>query len=221
MQEQIETSWQKILVEEFKQAYFLKLSKTIDIAYLKPNIFPARDNIFTAFKICLFSDVKVVILGQDPYHATGQAHGLAFSVQSGVKLPPSLKNIYLELAADIAKTVNNQPGNLEAWAKQGVLLLNTVLTVESGKPGSHQGIGWEIFTDAVIKKISAKETPVVFILWGKPAASKIKLIDTSKHLVLTAPHPSPLSAYRGFFGCKHFSLTNQFLIKHNLTPINW
>ena len=164
--------------------------------------------------------MKVVLLGQDPYHGDGQAHGLSFSVPDNIAIPPSLRNIYKELAADLGTTIP-QSGNLEHWATQGVLLLNSTLTVERGKPGSHQGLGWETFTDAVIKKISDEKDHVVFLLWGKFAEKKSALIDDRKHLILTAPHPSPLSAYTGFLGCKHFSTCNAYLKKTGQTPINW
>jgi uracil-DNA glycosylase len=221
MHVQIEDSWKKVLEDEFKLPYFIELSRTVGKVYLEgAPIYPAPKAIFKAFELCPFDSVKVVILGQDPYHGVGQAHGLCFSVQEGVKVPPSLKNIYKELLNDLNIPISNS-GNLEHWAKQGVLLLNATLTVEGGKPGSHQGLGWEQFTDAIIQKISNEKEHVVFLLWGKYAEMKGGKIDTKKHLVLTAPHPSPFSAYTGFFGCKHFSITNKYLRNHGEKPIEW
>lgn len=183
-------------------------------------IFPAAEAVFNAFKLTPFTQVKVVILGQDPYHQPGQAHGLAFSVPKTVAPPPSLVNIYKEISEDIG-AIPPRHGNLEHWAEQGVLLLNTVLTVEANKANSHRNRGWETFTDAVIQALNQAPQPIVFLLWGKPAQSKSPLINTEKHTILTAPHPSPLSAYRGFFGCKHFSQTNRWLVRHKQTPIRW
>jgi uracil-DNA glycosylase len=217
---QIEPSWKKILSEEFSKPYFLKLSKTIKSAYLNKSVFPASQNIFKAFKLCPFDSIKVVILGQDPYHGPGQAQGLCFSVPNEISIPPSLKNIYKEIQTDIGTPIPKS-GNIERWAKQGVLLLNATLTVENGQAGSHQKLGWEIFTDATIKKISDKKEHVVFLLWGKYAQAKSSLIDEKKHLVLKAPHPSPLSAHTGFFGCRHFSKTNQYLKENYLKEIEW
>jgi len=217
---QIEPSWKKILSEEFSKPYFLKLSKTIKSAYLNKSVFPASQNIFKAFKLCPFDSIKVVILGQDPYHGPGQAQGLCFSVPNETSIPPSLKNIYKEIQTDIGTPIPKS-GNIERWAKQGVLLLNATLTVENGQAGSHQKLGWEIFTDATIKKISDKKEHVVFLLWGKYAQAKSSLIDEKKHLVLKAPHPSPLSAHTGFFGCRHFSKTNQYLKENYLKEIEW
>lgn len=217
---QIEPSWKKILSEEFSKPYFLKLSKTIKSAYLNKSVFPAPQNIFKAFKLCPFDSIKVVILGQDPYHGPGQAQGLCFSVPNEISIPPSLKNIYKEIQTDIGTPIPKS-GNIERWAKQGVLLLNATLTVENGQAGSHQKLGWEIFTDATIKKISDKKEHVVFLLWGKYAQAKSSLIDEKKHLVLKAPHPSPLSAHTGFFGCRHFSKTNQYLKENYLKEIEW
>ena len=217
----IEDSWKKILDDEFELPYFKTLSQRVKDAYLTSvSIFPPVNLIFNAFELCPFDSVKVVILGQDPYHGIGQAHGLCFSVQEGVKVPPSLKNIYKELKNDLDIPISDS-GNLEHWAKQGVFLLNATLTVEGGKPGSHQGLGWEQFTDAVIQKISDQKEQVVFLLWGKYAQMKGEKIDTQKHLVLTAPHPSPFSAYTGFFGCRHFSMTNEYLKNHGEKPIEW
>lgn len=220
MNEQIEPSWKKVLVNEFNTSYFSLLTKAVGSTYLKQTVFPPQLLLFNAFTQCPFNRVKVVILGQDPYHGEGQAHGLAFSVPDGVVIPPSLRNIFKEINSDVGPTVSTS-GNLEHWAKQGLLLLNSTLTVESGRAGSHQGLGWEQFTDAVIKIISTEREHVVFLLWGAFANSKRTLIDESKHLVLTAPHPSPLSAYRGFLGCQHFSQTNTYLINHGYSPIIW
>lgn len=216
----MEQSWKTVLEAEFKKPYFSDLTKTVKAAYLERIIFPSSENIFNAFNLCPFNKVKVVILGQDPYHGIGQAHGLAFSVPDCVKTPPSLKNIYKEIKSDLGVTVS-ETGNLERWAKQGVLLLNSTLTVEAGRPGSHQGIGWETFTDHVIKTISDQKEHVVFLLWGNFAEAKADLIDKKKHLILKAPHPSPLSAYRGFLGCRHFSKTNEYLEQLHLGEINW
>lgn len=221
MNVQIETSWKKALHTEFESSYFIDLSQKVRDAYLGTTpIYPPPKSIFRAFELCPFSMVKVVILGQDPYHGKGQAHGLCFSVQDGVSVPPSLQNIYKELHDDLGITVPTS-GNLERWAAQGVFLLNATLTVEAGKAGSHQGLGWEQFTDAVIQKISDEKEHVVFLLWGKYAQDKGRIIDTKKHLVLKAPHPSPFSAYSGFFGCKHFSQTNLYLERYGLRKIDW
>lgn len=217
---QIEPSWKKALQDEFEKPYFKELSETIRKAYLEKTVFPPPKLVFNAFEHCHFDDVKVVILGQDPYHGDGQAHGLSFSVPDGTKTPPSLQNIYKEIKDDIGTEVPIS-GNLERWAEQGVLLLNATLTVEKGNAGSHQGLGWERLTSAVIQKISDEQKNVVFLLWGKYAQEKGKNIDTSKHLVLTAAHPSPFSAHNGFFGCKHFSKTNEYLIEHGKKSICW
>lgn len=213
-------TWNKHMKSEMQKSYFLDLLRAIDVSYKKTTVFPTKEYIFNAFKHCPFEDVRVVILGQDPYHGAGQAHGLSFSVPDGVNIPPSLRNIYKELASDIGKQIP-ESGNLEHWAKQGVLLLNSTLTVEEGLAGFHQGWGWETFTDEVIQNISDKKEHVVFLLWGKFAQDKAKLVDETKHLILKAPHPSPLSSHRGFFGCQHFSQTNTYLSMHNLAPINW
>lgn len=221
MNVKIEDSWKRALAQEFNAPYFKTLSETVRSAYLGATpIFPPPQYVFNAFTLCPFDQVKVVIIGQDPYHGAGQAHGLCFSVQDGVRLPPSLKNIYKELVDDLGVPLRTS-GNLTDWARQGVLLLNATLTVTESKPGSHQGLGWETFTDAVIKKISDEKEHVVFILWGKYAQDKGAMIDTTKHLVLKAAHPSPFSAYAGFFGCKHFSKTNTYLREHGMTPIEW
>ena len=217
----IEDSWKDALGDEFALPYFSELSRIVREAYLATvPVFPPPKLIFNAFGLCPFDEVKVVILGQDPYHGIGQAHGLCFSVPDGVSVPPSLKNIYKELKSDLNIPISDS-GNLERWARQGVLLLNATLTVEANKPGSHQGLGWEQFTDAAIEKISNEKDHVVFLLWGKYAQMKGEKIDTQKHLVLTAPHPSPFSAYTGFFGCKHFSKTNEYLKSHGEKQIEW
>ncbi len=216
----IEQSWKEVLGEEFTKEYFVNLTEAVRNSYLSSTVFPPPKLVFNAFTQCPFREVKVVILGQDPYHGEGQAHGLSFSVQDGIKIPPSLQNIYKELAVDLQKEIPRS-GNLERWAKQGVLLLNATLTVEKDKAGSHQGIGWETFTDEVIKKISDEKEHVVFLLWGKYAQNKAKLIDDKKHHILTAPHPSPFSVHSGFFGCRHFSKTNIYLKKQGLEEIEW
>jgi uracil-DNA glycosylase len=213
-------SWNKLLKPEMKKGYFVDLARAIDVSYKKTTVFPAKADIFAAFTHCPFEDVAVVILGQDPYHGAGQAHGLSFSVPDDTKIPPSLRNIYKELASDVGVSMA-ESGNLTHWSRQGVLLLNSTLTVEEGLAGYHQGWGWETFTDEVIQTISDKKEHVVFLLWGKFAQDKAKLVDTTKHLILTAPHPSPLSSHRGFFGCRHFSQTNQDLKQHNLPEIQW
>ena len=220
MHAKMEASWKVALDKEFKEPYFAELTTAVREAYLEKTVFPPPQFIFNAFSLCPFDQVKVAILGQDPYHNPGQAHGLSFSVPDGVKTPPSLQNIYKEIKSDLGIDVPSS-GNLEHWAKQGILLLNATLTVEERSPGSHQGLGWETFTDAVIKTISDQKEHVVFLLWGNFARSKAPLIDKEKHLVLEAAHPSPFSAHNGFFGCKHFSKTNQYLKKHELQPIEW
>ena len=216
----IEESWKILLSDEFNKNYFTELKQFLLEEKKQHTIYPRGSDIFNAFNFTPFEKIKVVILGQDPYHGNGQAHGLSFSVPDGVKKPPSLKNIFKELAEDlqipIAKT-----GNLTSWAKQGVLLLNATLTVRSKKAGSHQKKGWEKFTDAIIQKISTEKEGVIFLLWGRFAQDKVKLIDKNKHQILTAPHPSPFSAYSGFFGCKHFSKTNTILKEQGLIEINW
>ncbi len=220
MNVQIDESWRKALGDEFEQEYFKILSSQIREAYLTATVYPPPKLIFNAFEHCPFAKVKVVILGQDPYHGAGQANGLSFSVPDGVRIPPSLQNIYKEIKDDLGIKIP-ESGNLERWAEQGVLLLNATLTVGAGFAGSHQGLGWERFTDAVIQKISDEKKHVVFLLWGRYAQDKGKNIDNTKHLVLTAPHPSPFSAHTGFSGCKHFSKTNEYLAKHKLSKINW
>ncbi|HEY0964444.1 MAG TPA: uracil-DNA glycosylase [Candidatus Paceibacterota bacterium] len=216
----IDPSWKKALEDEFGKPYFENLTAKVRGAYLKGGVFPPPKMVFNALNLCPFERVRVVILGQDPYHGAGQAHGLSFSVPEGVRPPPSLQNIYKEIAADIGTPIP-QSGSLERWAAQGVLLLNATLTVENGKPGSHQGWGWETFTDAIIKTISDQKEHVVFLLWGNYARAKKPLIDTTKHCVLEAPHPSPFSAHSGFFGSKHFSKTNTYLQQHGKEPIMW
>ena len=210
----------KTIVEiESQKEYYQKLHKIIDQEYQTKTIYPPKQQIFRALNLCDFDDVKVVILGQDPYHEPHQANGLAFSVTKDVRIPPSLVNIYKEIHDDLGLPIPNH-GDLTYWAKQGVLLLNNVLTVEKGKANSHKGLGWETFTLNVVHYLNEREKPLVFILWGKNAIEKKKYID-SRHLVLTSVHPSPLSAYRGFFGSRHFSKTNEFLIKNGMTPIDW
>ena len=213
-------SWDNVLDEEFKKPYFNELLSKVDEEYSKYKIYPPREKIFSAFKLCDYEDVKVVLLGQDPYHGYGQAHGLCFSVLPGVAAPPSLKNMFKELASDVGTTIPNH-GCLISWAKQGVLLLNTTMTVREGQPNSHASLGWQKFTDEVIRKINELDKSVVFLLWGANAKSKIPFITNKKHLVLSCAHPSPLSAYNGFFGCKHFSKTNEFLKANGRKEIDW
>ena len=220
MEVRIEKSWKEQLVSEFDKPYFTTLTDFVRKEYAERQIFPPAKLIFNAFDSCPFGDVKVVILGQDPYHGIGQAHGLCFSVNDGVQNPPSLQNIYKEISSDLGiETLAT--GNLERWVKQGVFLLNATLTVRANMAGSHQGKGWERFTDAVIQILSEKRENLVFLLWGSYAQQKATLIDSSKHLILKAVHPSPLSAYRGFFGCKHFSKTYEYLRQNGLKEINW
>ena len=220
MQVNIADSWKNILQSEFEKAYFKKLTDFVASEYKKNACFPNEEAIFAAFDLCSFEALKVVIIGQDPYHGEGQANGLCFSVKEGIKYPPSLQNIFKELTMDL-KVPMPKTGNLENWAKQGVLLLNATLTVRAHAPGSHQNQGWETFTDAAIAKISEQKEHVVFLLWGKFAASKSKLIDLSKHTVFTAPHPSPLGAWRGWFGSQHFSKTNAVLNAQDTKEISW
>lgn len=216
----IGNDWDQILSNEFKKEYFINLINKIRDEYKKKTVFPRKDQVFNAFRYTPYKDLKVVILGQDPYHGVGEAEGLSFSVPLDIKKPPSLVNIFKELNDDLGVPVPNH-GSLHSWAKQGVLLLNATLTVIKDLAGSHQGLGWETFTDNVIKIINEKETPVVFILWGRYARSKKKLITNSIHYVIESAHPSPLSAYNGFFGSHPFSKTNNFLIKNNIKPIDW
>jgi len=216
----ITNDWAKPLSEEFRKPYYRDLYTKVLEEYRTRKIFPAADDIFNAFHLTPLHQVKVVILGQDPYHNDGQAHGLCFSVKPNVEIPPSLVNIYQELHDDLGCKIPNN-GYLVKWAEQGVLLLNTVLTVRAHQANSHRGIGWEQFTDAVIEAVNREDRPIVFLLWGRPAQMKKSMLHNPKHLILEAPHPSPLSAYRGFFGCKHFSRANEFLIAHGLEPIDW
>ena len=217
----IEPSWEKALADEFALPYFTTLRESVRRAYLgELPVYPPAKLVFNAFNLCPFDRVKVIILGQDPYHGNGQAHGLAFSVPDGIRIPPSLQNIYKEIRDDLGTSIPLS-GNLERWATQGVLLLNATLTVGANEPASHQGLGWETFTDAVIAKVSEEKEHVVFLLWGKYAQEKSAHIDTTKHLVLKAPHPSPFSAHTGFLGCKHFSKTNNYLRSHGKKPIAW
>ncbi len=221
MEVKIEKSWKEALQDEFGKEYFQKLTEFVKDEYKSGAVYPPAKFIFHAFELTPFNKVKVVILGQDPYHGPGQAHGLSFSVPEGISAPPSLQNIHKELKSDLGSETSKESGNLEYWAKQGVLLLNATLTVRAHTAGSHQKKGWEQFTDAVIQTLSQKRNTRVFILWGRYAQEKGKLIDRTKHLVLEAAHPSPFSAYNGFFGSKPFSKTNEYLAKHGLEPIVW
>jgi uracil-DNA glycosylase len=217
---QIEGGWKDALKEEFSSSYFAELKEFLLEEKKKFTVFPPGGQIFSAFNYTPFDQVQVVILGQDPYHGPGQAHGLCFSVPHGVAQPPSLVNIFKELQNDLG-IPPPQHGNLEKWTKQGVLLLNATLTVRANQAGSHQGRGWEQFTDAAIRKLSEKRAGIVFLLWGRFAQAKEALIDKNKHYILKAAHPSPLSAYNGFIGCRHFSKTNELLIRHGFQPIDW
>lgn len=212
--------WEKALSKEFKKPYYLKLYNTVRSEYSKTTVYPPSEEIFTAFNLTDINDVKVLILGQDPYHEQGQAHGLSFSVKPGVAIPPSLLNIYKELEDELSLYIPNN-GYLEKWAKQGVLMLNTVLTVRAHNANSHKGIGWEEFTDAAIMALNELDKPIVYMLWGSNARSKAKMLNNKKQLVLEAPHPSPLSSYRGFFGCNHFIKCNEFLKANGLSEIDW
>ena len=216
----IANDWLEPLAPEFKKPYYARLYQTVKNEYNTHITFPPADEIFSAFELTPLSQVKVVILGQDPYHDVGQAHGLCFSVKPENDIPPSLVNIYKELQDDLGCYIPDN-GYLVKWAKQGVLLLNTVLTVRAHQANSHRNIGWEEFTDAAISAVNRQDRPIVFMLWGRPAQMKAELLDNPKHLILKAPHPSPLSAYRGFFGCRHFSQANRFLEEHGETPIDW
>ncbi len=215
-----DNDWQDIISEEFEKQYYLDLRQKLKHEYTKSKVFPDMTNIFNALHFTPYSDVKAVIIGQDPYHGENQAHGLCFSVNHGIKIPPSLVNIYKELNDDLGFDIPNH-GYLKKWADQGVLMLNAILTVNAHKAASHHGYGWEMFTDNIISLVNEKETPVVFILWGSFAGSKSKLITNPKHLIIKSPHPSPLSSYRGFFGSKPFSKTNNFLASNNIEPIDW
>jgi len=217
---QIEQEWLEVLRPEFAKPYFTELKSFLLEEKKLYRVYPPGNRIFAAFDLSPFSKIKVVILGQDPYHGDGQAHGLCFSVPEGIALPPSLVNIYKELTTDLGIPLPKS-GNLEKWAKQGVLLLNATLTVRANQAGSHQRRGWENFTDEVIRQLSARHSGLVFILWGSYAQAKEALIDTTKHFVLKAVHPSPLSVYRGFFGCRHFSRTNELLVKAGKEPVDW
>ncbi len=212
--------WDEILADEFEKPYYLEIRQFLRNEYSTRQIYPNMNDIFNALKYTSFEDTKVVIIGQDPYHGAGQAHGLCFSVKEGVPFPPSLRNIFKELADDVGKEIP-QHGELTDWAKQGVLLLNAVLTVREGEPTSHSKIGWETFTDRVIAELNKKETPVVFLLWGAYAQKKAEIITNPIHKKLMSVHPSPLSASRGFFGCRHFSKTNEILIQNGMSPIKW
>lgn len=216
----ISNDWADALRPEYSKPYYRNLYTTLNREFKEYVIYPPADDIFNAFHLTPLHDVKVVILGQDPYHNVGQAHGLCFSVREDVEIPPSLVNIYRELHDDLGCEIPDN-GCLTKWARQGVLLLNTVLTVRAHKPNSHKGIGWEEFTDAVIRILNKQDRPIVYLLWGGPAREKKKMLDNPRHLILEAPHPSPLSAYRGFFGCRHFSQTNEFLRFHKLGEIDW
>ena len=216
----IENDWARALQDEFRKDYYSKLFEFVGHEYQTNTIYPPGDDIFNAFHLTPLHDVKCVILGQDPYHEPGQAHGLSFSVKPGVDIPPSLQNIYKELNTDLGCQIPNN-GYLVKWAKQGVLLLNAVLTVRAHAAASHQNKGWEQFTDAVIEQINKEDRPIVFMLWGSFARSKKKMLNNPKHLILEAPHPSTLSAYRGFFGCHHFSKCNEFLKANGIEPIDW
>lgn len=220
MLDKIPDGWKSILNDEIKKDYYQQLAQFLETEYSNDIIFPKKENIFKALEATPFADVQVVILGQDPYHGDNQAHGLSFSVLPGEKIPPSLKNMYKELASDLEIEESNT-GYLMPWAKQGILLLNTVLTVRKGQANSHKGKGWETFTDAIIQTLNKRDDPIIFVLWGKPAQQKKKMIDTNKHFFVEAPHPSPLSAYRGFFGSQPFSQINTLLEKQGKNPINW
>jgi uracil-DNA glycosylase len=217
---QIEESWKTVLRDEFSSKYFSSLKDFLIAEKQKYQVYPPGPKIFSAFNHTPFNELKLVILGQDPYHGAGQAHGLCFSVPDGIPKPPSLQNIFKEIKDDLGYDIPST-GNLEKWADQGVLLINAILTVRAGVPGSHQNQGWEQFTDAIIRKLSEKRSGLVFLLWGNFAIAKRELIDASKHHILTAAHPSPFSAHRGFFGCKHFSKANEILRQENKTEINW
>ena len=216
----IDNDWLEPLSGEFKKPYYRELYTFVRQEYREHVIYPPADEIFTAFHLTPLSKVKAVILGQDPYHEPGQAHGLCFSVKPGVEAPPSLVNIYKELSDDLGCTIPNN-GYLVKWASQGVLMLNTILTVRAHAAFSHKGKGWETFTDAAIRILNDVNRPMVFLLWGKPAQEKKEYLTNPAHLILTAPHPSPLSAYRGFFGCRHFSRANAYLTEHGISPIDW
>ena len=216
----IQNDWTELLKPEFEKPYFKQLAQTVNTAYKTQTAYPPAKLVFNAFKLCSLAQVKVVIIGQDPYHQVGQANGLCFSVNDGIRIPPSLMNIFKELKTDIPNFELPQSGNLEKWAAQGVLLLNAILTVEAGKPGSHKDYNWQTFTDTVIKLLSDQKENLVFLLWGNFAMAKRELIDGNKHFILTAAHPSPL-ARGAYFGSKHFSKTNNYLISKGIAPVNW
>lgn len=216
----IESGWQEALAGQWQQPYFAELSRKVHQCYRTQECYPPAAQVFAAFDACPYSDTRVVILGQDPYHGPGQANGLCFSVAPGVAMPPSLVNIFKEVSADTGAPMPSD-GNLERWAAQGVLLLNSVLTVQAYQAASHQGLGWETFTDSVIRTLAQNRKHIVFMLWGNYAIRKGAFINRDEHLVLASPHPSPLSAHRGFFGNRHFSRANQYLAQHGLTPIQW
>lgn len=216
----IGNEWDDILKGEFEKEYYLNLREFLKKEYFTYHIFPNMYDIFNALKYTSYSDVKAVIIGQDPYHGQGQAHGLCFSVQKGVAVPPSLQNIYKEIYSDLGISPANH-GYLKKWADNGVLMMNAVLTVREGQANSHKGKGWEIFTDRVIELLNEREKPIVFLLWGGNAKQKMRLITNPNHLILQAAHPSPLSAFNGFFGCRHFSKANEFLVNHGMEPIDW
>ena len=216
----IGNEWDALLADEIHKDYYLKLRQFLISEYTTRRIYPPMEDIFNALRHTSYSDVRAVILGQDPYHGPGQAHGMCFSVKRGTPPPPSLQNIFKEIKSDLGIDPP-QHGELTSWADNGVLLLNTVLTVRAHQANSHRGMGWEQFTDAVIQAVNAQDRPIVYLLWGRPAQSKIPMLTNPKHLILTAPHPSPLSAYRGFFGCRHFSKANAFLEEHGIAPIDW
>ena len=216
----IQNDWLEAIGEEFRKPYYKELYDFVKEEYSTTAVYPSSDDIFNALHLTALKDVKVLVLGQDPYHGANQAHGLSFSVLPGQRIPPSLKNIYKELQDDLGCYIPNN-GYLEKWAKQGVLMLNTVLTVRAHKPNSHQGKGWEHFTDAIIEAVNKEDRPIVYLLWGRPAQSKIPMLNNPKHLILKAPHPSPYSADRGCFGCRHFSQANEFLQSNGQEPVDW
>lgn len=216
----IGNDWDDILKEEFAKPYFLKLCEFLKEEYRSHTVYPEKKDVLSALRHTAYKDVKAVIIGQDPYHGEGQAHGLCFSVRRGCEIPPSLRNIYQEMKADLDLDPA-QHGELTSWARQGVLLLNAVLTVRAGQANSHKGNGWEIFTDEIIRILDRREQPIAFILWGANAKSKAQLISSPQHGIFTAAHPSPLSAYNGFFGCRHFSKVNTFLSQNDIVPIDW
>lgn len=216
----IGNEWDALLADEIRKDYYLRLREFLKQEYSTRRIYPPMEDIFNALRHTSYSDVRAVILGQDPYHGAGQAHGMCFSVRKGTPPPPSLQNIFKELKSDLGIDPPNH-GELTAWADSGVLLLNTVLTVREGQANSHRGMGWEQFTDRIIELLNQRQQPIVFLLWGGNARSKARLITNPQHLILQCAHPSPLSAYNGFFGCRHFSKTNEFLVQHGMQPINW